>query len=237
MILRSFSTISAPPYVSNIRRQTSLIRLTAIILCLGLLPIAAQAKETRTTIALFDGPGGPAYVQINGLTLNGKTELRSCDGVNKFDKHAYDALFKTPLAAASSLGRDSDGVLRLIVNSKPVCVVPSNLKFDRNAEFTPAEAADQAMVQGLVVSASAQGIGIPAFKAGVQLVFVTAPDAELAEYLLAQRAHSIQEWQTFLTQYGSSARLVDAKNSMAAIYEESAESAFAAYKKSTGSQI
>ncbi|HLJ30779.1 MAG TPA: hypothetical protein VKY85_29010 [Candidatus Angelobacter sp.] len=210
---------------------------------MSLAATSAHAKETPVTaIALFNGPTGPAYTQIAGVTLNGKSELRICDGVPKFDKRAYDSMARTQLAGATSLERAADGTLLLTTNSKPVCVVPSNLKFDRNAEFTPAEAADQATLQGTAVSASGpgastQGSDLPPFKRGVRLVFVAAPDEELAQYLLAQRTNSIAAWQDFLLHHGSSAKAVDAKSSLAAIYEESAEAAFAKYQKSANGDL
>ena len=83
--------------------------------------------------------------------------------------------------------------------------------------MTPAEAADQAMLQGLVVSSSTQGLGLPPFKPGVQLVFVSAPDEELAAYLSAQRARSIPAWQVYLARNGSSTRAADARNAVAAL--------------------
>ena len=63
--------------------------LGSIVVILAAAP--ATAKETPViAIALFDGPSGPAYVQITGLTLNGKSELRVCDGTPKLNKTVYD---------------------------------------------------------------------------------------------------------------------------------------------------
>ncbi|MFL6437058.1 MAG: hypothetical protein ACJ71Q_05715 [Terriglobales bacterium] len=214
------------------RNPFSLTHVWAVVVCLGALSASVQAKDSRTAIVLFDGTTGPAYVQISGLTLNGKNDVRVCDGVPKFDKRTYDTFPKVQLASAGSLERDSEGVLKLTVGSKPVCIVPNSIRFDHNAEFTPAEAADQATLQGVVISSSAQDNGIPAFRPGVQLIFLPAPDAEVAEYFLAQRAHSIEQWQSFIAHYGSSPRVADAKALMAAIYEQSAESAFDTYRKS-----
>ncbi|HEX4662819.1 MAG TPA: hypothetical protein VH196_00425, partial [Terriglobales bacterium] len=223
------------------RYPFSFIHIWAVVVCLALLSASVQAKDARTAIVLFDGPTGPAYVQISGLTLNNKNDVRVCDGVSKFDKRTYDTFPKMQLAGASALERDGDGVLKLTANSRQVCIVPNSIRFDHNAEFTPAEAAEQATLQGVVISSSIQGVGIqgtgiPAFKPGVQLIFLPAPDAEMAEYFLAQRAHSVEQWQTFIAHYGSSPRVADAKAFMAAIYEQAAEAAFAAYQKSAGAQ-
>src|SRR5215467_7988941 len=91
-----------------------------------LLATSGSAKENPVNaIALFDGPSGPAYVQITGLTLNGKSELRVCDGVPRLNKTAYDGLLRVQLANGTALERNADGVLMMSMNPKPVCVVPS----------------------------------------------------------------------------------------------------------------
>lgn len=194
--------------------------------------LSASAKGApANAIVLFDGPKGAAYVQATAITLNGKTELRVCDGVPKIDKRTYDALPRTQLTGATSLQRGGNGVMTLTVEAKPVCVVPANLKFDKSPELTPAEAAEQAVLQGVTVSSSLPGAGLPEFKPGVQLVFVAAPDAELAEYLRARRANSEDGWQEFLVRYPSSARLADAKNALAELHMQSAQAAFAQYQQ------
>src|SRR5271157_659770 len=101
--------------------------------------VSALAKDApATVVALFDGTAGAAYVQLVGMTLNGKTEVRLCDGVSRFDKSAYNALPRAPFTGATSLQRGEDGVLTLTVDTKTLCIVPSNLKFDKKPEFTPA---------------------------------------------------------------------------------------------------
>jgi hypothetical protein len=237
MISQTNHAPSAAGCVSKSNRNTfSITHFSPVVVCLALFSATLQAKDARTAIVLFDGTTGPAYIQISGLTLNGKNDVRVCEGTSKFDKRTYDTFPKIQLAGASSLQRDSDGVLRLTATSKPVCIVPNSMKFDHNAELTPAEAAEQATLLGVVFSSSTQGIGIPAFKPGVQVIFLPAPDAEMAEYFLAQRAHSIEQWQSFIAHYGSSPHVADAKAFVAAIYEQSAEAAFAAYQKSATSQ-
>ena len=197
--------------------------------------VSGRASAPISAVALFDGPQGAAYVQITGITLNGKTEARSCDGVNNFDRNAYDALPRLNFAGATSLQRGADGVLTLTVNGKPTCVVPANLKFDRKPELTPAEAADQALLQGVAVSSSLQDLTIPAVKPGLQLVFVATPDAELADYLRAQRASTVKDWQDFLVHHPSASRQPDVKNAIAALHQQDADSAFARYEKSIAS--
>ncbi|HEU4415038.1 MAG TPA: hypothetical protein VFT65_09675, partial [Candidatus Angelobacter sp.] len=193
--------------------------------------ISAYGKAApATAIVLFDGPQGAAYIQISGAMLNGKAELRICDGVAKFDKRAYDNLLRTQLTGAASLERDASGVLNLTVDGKQICVVPSSLKFDKNAELTPAQAADQAVIQGVPVSASSTEGVLPEFKPGVRLVFVPAPDADLAEYLRTQRANSAAEWQDFLRRFPTSAHAAEARSALADLHQRAAEAAFARYQ-------
>jgi hypothetical protein len=199
--------------------------------------VSAPAKDApATVVVLFDGTQGAAYVQIIGMTLNGKTEVRMCDGVSRIDKNAYNALPRAPFTGASSLQRGEDGVLTLTVNAKPLCAVPSNLKFDKKPELTPAEAAEQAVLQGTPVSSSTLDRAIPALKPGVQLVFVTAPDVELADFLRAQRANTVKDWQDFLVRYQSSRRRAGAQNAMAGLRLQEAEVAFAQYQKSSNTR-
>jgi hypothetical protein len=199
--------------------------------------VSAHAKDaSATAVVLFDGTQGAAYVQIMGMTLNGKTEVRLCDGVSRFDKSAYNALRRTPFTGASSLQRGEDGVLTLTVNAKPLCVVPSNLRFDKKPELTPSEAAEQAVLQGTPVSSSALDRAIPALKPRVQLVFVTAPDVELADFLRAQRANTVKDWQDFLVRYPSSRRRAGAQSAMAELHLRDGEAAFAQYQESSSAR-
>src|SRR5579863_8176114 len=104
------------PRFNTSRRALSLL---FALLAAGLLASLAQAKDNPVTaIALFDGPSGPAYTQVNGLLLNGKSELRVCDGVPRMDKPTYDNLAKTQLAGAAFLERTQDGALMLNTGGK-----------------------------------------------------------------------------------------------------------------------
>ena len=222
-------------HLSPPRRRSTWICALLLLPAAIFITVSVHAKETPIdAIVLFDGPSGPAYVRVTGLTLNGKGELRICDGIPKIGKSAYDALPRTQLAGATSLERVGDGTLMLTVNSKSVCVVPSGLKFEKSVEFTPAEAADQTTMQGAVVSSSIQGAALPPLKRGTRLMFVASADDELAQYLLAERTNSVPGWKDFLDRHATSARASDARNALAALHEQSAESAFAVYEKSSG---
>jgi hypothetical protein len=214
------------------------VAVVLVVVLVGGASITAYAKDASlTAVVLFDGPQGAAYVQITEATLNGKIEVRSCDGVSRLDKNTYNGLSRASLTGASSLRRGADGVLMLTANGKSVCVVPSNLKFDRSVELTPAAAAEQAMIRGTPVSSSPRDAMIPEFKPGVQLVFIAAPDVELADFLRAQRANTVRDWEDFLTRYPSSARGASAQNAIAGFHQQAAEAAFAQYQSSSGAKI
>jgi hypothetical protein len=70
----------------------------------------------------------------------------------------------------------------------------------------------------------------------VQLVFIAAPDVELADFLRAQRANTVRDWEDFLTRYPSSARRASAQNAIAGFHQQAAEAAFAEYQSSSGAK-
>jgi hypothetical protein len=223
------SRLSRPSKCAVVRRCRQLALLWLPFLAVSLC--AAAKDVSLTAIVLFDGPEGAAYVQVNGIALNGKSELRICDGVAKISKRNYDTLLRTQISTGASLERRSDGTLSLIQDNKSTCVVPANLKFDKSPELTPGEAAEQTTLQGLVVSSSTPGLTIPAIKPGVQLVFLPAPDPELGEYLRARRAGSAAAWEDFLARHPASARTADARNALAEVHEHLADGAFSDYQK------
>jgi len=213
------------------------VAVVTVFVLVGGASITASAKDSSlTAVVLFDGPQGAAYVQITEAALNGKIEVRSCDGVSRLDKNTYNGLPRLSLSGASSLQRGADGVLTLTVNGKSVFVLPSNLKFERSAELTPAAAAEQATIRGTPASASPRDAVIPDFKPGVQLVFIAAPDVELADFLRAQRANTLSDWEDFSTRYPSSERRASAQNTIAAFHQQVAEAAFAQFQSSNGAK-
>ena len=223
-------------FLSGVKRRSwgfSLVERNcfAAMLVIGASTAALGKDASVTAVVLFDGPHGTAYVQITDATLNGKVEVRLCEGVSKLDKSGYNGLPRATLVGAKSLQRGADGVLTLTVNDKPLCVVPSNLKFDRGVEITPAEAAEQGVIQGTPIAASPRDSLIPALKPGVQLVFIAAPDLELADFLRAKRANTVKDWQDFVVRYASSTRLSAAQSAIAGLHQQAAEAAFAQYQK------
>src|SRR5215471_10061864 len=186
------------------------------------LGISVYGKDVPlAAIVLYDDADGAAYVQVRGVNLSGKTEVRACNGNTKFDKKIYGKLPKVPLKSAKSVERGADGVLMLKSDSGSICVVPGILGFEKKTELTTAEAADQAVLQGTIVSFFRKHkTDLPDFRSGVRVVFVAAPDTELAEYLRAERARSIEAWHRFLGLYGSSPHTVEAKDALAGLYQE-----------------
>lgn len=121
-------------------------RASIALLFLAFTGLAVHSKEVPlTAIELFDGQNGAAFVQITELLINGKAEVRSCGGATQINKSTYGKLAKIPLnSSVTSLERDAKGIMNLTRGSAAECVVPSNLKFDKDESLTPAELADRA---------------------------------------------------------------------------------------------
>jgi len=203
----------------------------------GCFSSGAWAKEPSVAaIELFDGPSGPAYVQLVDVLINGKTELRGCAGAetSPVDKSAYGKFPRTAVGAGGVLERGADGLLRYSQGDGPgTCVVPDNFKFEHNASFTPAVMADSADLRGRAVAPGTDGSTIAQpLKKGVKLVFVTAPDAEHADYLLAQRIGTIAGWQNYLAKYPGSPHTESARRVLAGMYVDAGNTALSTYQKS-----
>jgi hypothetical protein len=197
-------------------------------------------EPSLTAIELYDGSDGAAYLELSDVLINAKAELRDCSGLPgpAIDKSAYGKLPKITIAAGGVLRRDQDGVLRYAATSSApfVCVVPVNIKFEHSGSFSLAEMADQASMRGTPISPPSGFTGvIPPLKKGVNLVFVSAPNLDLAEYLRAQRASDITGWQAFLARYPTSPHLADSKLALASLYVANGEKSLDAYQRSTTS--
>jgi hypothetical protein len=208
-------------------------------LCLGCLATAAWAKEpSLTAIELYDGPTGSAYLHIADVLINGKAEMRECPSPETatIDKSTYGKLAKLTLATDGVLERGTDGVLRYSSgNAQPVCVLPVNVKFEHKASYAPSELADFAVLKAVPLSpaGTAAPPEVPPLKKGVKLVFVVAPDTELAEFLLAQRTSQISGWQNYLAKYPSASHSGSAKGALALLYVAAGQASLGAYEKSS----
>ena len=217
--------------------RSSVVR-TLTVLVLLVVPSPAFSKDAPlTAIELFDTPNGAAFVQVTDLLINGKAEVRSCGGATTINKSNYGKLAKIPLnSGVTSIERDAAGVMTLTRGSAPECVVPSNLKFDKDESLTLAQIADRATLTGQILSSSPAGTAaIPPFKPGVSIVFVAAPDTELAEFLRATRAHTVLQWQDYLARYPKAAHTDSAKQSLAALLLKEGEEGLASYRNSASS--
>lgn len=210
-------------------------RASFTLLFVAIAGTTLHSKEVPiTAIEVFDGPSGAAVVQITGLLMNGKAEVRSCGGATQINRSAYGKLAKIPLnSSVTSLERDASGVMTLTRGTASECVVPSNLKFDKDETLTPAQLADRATLTAQVLSSSPAGITeVPAFKPTVKIVFVPAADTELGEYLRANRAHSVAQWRDYLSRYPKAVHTDAAKQSLANLLLQEGEDAVTAYHNS-----
>jgi len=204
---------------------------------LGCFVTMASAKEpSLTAIELYDGPAGPAYVHIADVLINGKAELRECPPEQSvpIEKSAYGKLAKLTIAPDGILDLGSDGMLRYSTSQHgPICVVPFNVKFEHKAAFTPSELADFAILSGTpIVPEGVTAPALPPLSKGVKIVFVSAPDTELAEYMLAQRISKINGWANYLSRYPATPHGGAAKGALAALYVEAGQASLDAYLKS-----
>ncbi|HWG19452.1 MAG TPA: hypothetical protein VG225_02910 [Terracidiphilus sp.] len=193
----------------------------------------AGAKEPPlTAIVLYDGPSGAAYLQLTGVLINGKTEMRECKPCagTPVDKATYNKQGKFQLAAGGVLERGQDGVLRwTTAGGAPMVVVPLNVKYDKSPSLSASALADQALLKSVTPGE------IPPLAPGVMLVFVAAPDTELAEYLLAKRVSNIPGWKAYLAKYPSVEHAGDGRVRLSGLLVAAGEKALDSYKKQAGS--
>jgi len=214
--------------------------MVSALITLGLLSPAAWSKEpSLMAIELYDGSAGAAYIQLQNVLINGKVEMRDCtpSGTAPMDKSAYNKLEKLVLAPGGVLERGDDGVLRYsAAGGKPVCVVPANIKFEHSEALSPAAMAENIPFRGDPVAPGSDGATAAApLKNRVKLVFVSAQNVELAEFLLAQRVANVAGWNNYLGKYPASPHTDEAKDTLTALYVEAGEKALSDYQKSPGS--
>jgi hypothetical protein len=190
-------------------------------------------------IELYDGPAGASYVQLGDVLINGKVELRVCASCqSSIDKSTYGKLEKLVPTPGGVLERGADGVLRYSANrSAAVVVFPSNVKFEHNAVYSLSEMADFAVLKATPMGPMGATAGaVPPIAKGVMVVFVAAPDTELAEYLRARRAGDIPGWQSYLSKYPGTGHSADAKLFLAELFLSAGESAMDAYDQSAAAE-
>ena len=204
----------------------------AALVALSVIPLHAK-KPSLTAIELYSGPAGPAYIQITSFLINRKVELRICGSAPKINKSQYRKLSKVILRSGASIEDGRNGVLTLTQGATSVCVVPSNLKFEKNAALTPAELATRAVLTGTILPGGSDATTTPPpFKPGVKIIFVAAPNVELAEYLRADHSPSISLWQDYLAKYPASSDTENAKQFLVSLFVKDGKNSLDAYRKS-----
>jgi hypothetical protein len=234
--------------LSVFMKQARLLRrfpLKAVSLAvLGLAwnaPHAMAKQPSLIAIEIYDTASGPAYVQLSDVFINGKTELRDCTPFQNaaIDRSTYNKLQKIVLAPGAVLERDKDGALRYRAGSgKTLCAAPDAVKYEHDISYSLSDLADRAILTGTLLGSSASGPeGATSFQRDVKLVFVAAPDEELAEFLRAQRAAGIPDWLNYLAKYPNSAHSPDAKLALAFLYAEAGEASISTYDKSVAAGL
>ena len=216
------------------RRRGVRLAVTAA-LATAFLSSASLAKDAPlSAVELYDGPSGPAYVLISDVTINTKNEVRGCGSTASIPKGAYGDLPKIVLGPGMSLEYMQSNGLVLTKDGAASCVVPTNVKYEKNSPMSPADLASRGTLAAHVASPAASAATAPALpplKPGVKLVFAASPDIELGEYLRADRASTISWWQDYLKKYPTSGHTAQARQSLAALLVKDGQSSLASYKR------
>ena len=199
-------------------------------------PTASAKEPILTAIELYDAPTGAAYVQLTDLLINGKAEMKDCTPFKSggVDRSTYGKMGKVVLNSGGILERGDDGVMQYNPgNGQSICVVPTNLKLDRDGAYTLSGLAEQALLHATVINAGAGNpLSVPQIKKGVKLVFLAAPNQELAEFLRAERASDIAVWQTYIAKYPAAGHVPGAKLALAGLFVQAGEASIQAYDNS-----
>lgn len=199
-------TKSSKQLFSGVRGAFALI---ALCLCACAVTLCLSAKEVPlNAIVVYRTASSWAYMQASEVQLNAKIEVKDCGKELSIDKSNYGKFPKIRLAAPSSLEVLENGSLRYTKNDSSTCVVPDNLKFEKNSGFTPGQLAAKSSLDGRPIGSAT---ALPPLKPGMLIVFVAAPDAEYAEFLLASRASDIAFWDAYLAKYPSATHTAEAK--------------------------
>ena len=220
--------------VTGLKSPLAGILVLAVVCLAGFAPLASAKESFLTAIELYDGPSGAAYVQLADVLINGKAEMRDCSSsqAGAVDKSSYGKMGKVPLGVGGVLERGADGVMRYSAGAgRDVCVVPVNAKFERGGSYSLSALADQAVLHGNPVGSASSSVA-PPIRKGVKLVFVAAPNLEFAEFLRAQRASTIEDWQNYLSKYSASPRSAEAKRALALLFVDAGQASLQAYDKS-----
>jgi len=225
------------PFVTDCRYLTIWL-LAFVVFTLSVSPLMAK-EPSLTAIEIFDGPSGATYLILGDVLINGRAKMRECNACElaPVDKATYGKLGMLVLGPGGVLARGADGILRYSVGDGTLkIVVPLNARFDHGEAMPTADIAEQAQLKATTIGPQGATATPPEpLKNGVRLVFVAAPDIELAEYLRAQKARDIPVWQGYLAKYPTGAHRPAAGNALAALFADVGETCLAAYDKTAAS--
>jgi tetratricopeptide (TPR) repeat protein len=213
-------------------------RISQCVVFSLLMLSGAWAKDAPITgVLLLRNSGGPGYIQISGLLINGKTELRACNAGHNIDKSEYKNMAKLNLATLRILERLSDGTLTAQMGAgSSTCVVPSNYKFEKDGSMSLSELVDKSSFTAQVLGSLPAGQNaLAGFPIGAKLLFGTAADAELAEYYLADREQTTAIWQAYLDRNPKGAHLNEGKVGLVKLLVREGSERLLSYQKSAGS--
>lgn len=221
----------------NLRAVTAckLIGFALLLFVLLYVPGAQAKDKSLTAVLLFEGPKGPAYLQLSDVMLNGKAEAYVCTKGSSFDNSTYHRMTRMSLANGLELERDAEGALALKTSEGAYCIAPQNLKFDKGAKLSTKDLADRAVLNGSILNRSANAAdvnAIPDLKPGFKLFFAPANDTELAEYLRAMHWHTLPLLRMYTLQYANGSHIGEVRQSLATSITSQGESDLKAYVES-----
>jgi len=214
-----------------------------VVVSLPWMPLQVQAKTAGlTAIVVYPGNNGQNVAQVSNFVLDQKNEVYRCAGLGKMDESAYHRLKenKVILTAGMTLEVDAQGVLMLSSGSEPAtCVVPGNLKLEKDESLSPAALAVQGSIEASVLPGSDPPIvQMPSLKPGTLIVFVPTANPELANYLRAQRQGDVAGWKRYLSGDAGGAHVSEARKALATLYVKAAHADLESYLASkTGEQL
>lgn len=202
------------------------------LLCMC-LSVSAKDRPPLVAVVLYQVHSGAAYVELADFAVNGRREMYVCKSPN-LTGGEYKHLDKTTIEPGMVLERAHGGALTLTAKSSSNCVLPANLKLDKGRSYSVAELADMAAITGTLAGRSSNaGDAAPTnIQAEMQLHLVAEADTELAEYLRAERANTIELWSNYLRQFPASSRVGDSRKALAKLITDEGDRHFADYRKS-----
>jgi hypothetical protein len=219
------------------RKRGSLGKRVIVGLAGALLPasvvLASDKGPALNAVELYQSVAGPAWVEIGGVSLNGRTAVRVCPTQGEtISRSEYGKLARVTLAPGMTLERGKDGALSLVNGGAAQCVIPAGLRLEKEG-LSATEMADKIALDGQVLGASDGATAVHPLDASAKLIFVENPDRETADYLLASRENTIPLWTAYLKGNPQGAHAGTARKALSGLITNEAQAALARYRKST----